>query len=349
MQQRRKRKSPATADRHTRTTDTFAQHQYPTDAAAVTTIPDQTAQQRTGTSAAASSAQPNSARTSLQQTLPITFYGPDMQAQILTQKQVEQDAQLQLQQACARNAAVHAAAKAAHAAQATAQQAAATLLQQALPAGPPPPAAQPTTTTTATSLPSRVRALLPGAQPAQAQSILLTMAGAVPENAIPPAILEKMTMDDHAAVADEFLQQTKATDISSIPPFGASAFSHFWSFVTRFQLEAKEKQASSGAETHAGRSAGKFLKGVPQKRHHFVLIISIGQLEATADADGDIGRSSQLDHSKELDLYFSELYWSSFLGSVQKNRYRNKTTCQKKMCLYVFARKKNQRTQIGFS
>ena len=25
-----------------------------------------------------------------------------------------------------------------------------------------------------------------------------------------------------------------------------------------------------------------------------------------------------MDHSKELDLYFSELYWSSFLGSVQK-------------------------------
>ena len=43
-------------------------------------------------------------------------------------------------------------------------------------------------------------------------------------------------------------------------------------------------------------------------------------LEATADADGDIGRSSQLDHSKELDLYFSELYWSSFLGSVQKKK-----------------------------
>ena len=38
----------------------------------------------------------------------------------------------------------------------------------------------------------------------------------------------------------------------------------------------------------------------------------------------DIGRSSQLDYSKELDLKFSELYWSSFLDSVQKNRYRNK-------------------------
>ena len=32
-----------------------------------------------------------------------------------------------------------------------------------------------------------------------------------------------------------------------------------------------------------------------------------------------------MDHSKELDLYFSELYWSSFLDSVQKTRYRNKT------------------------
>ena len=36
----------------------------------------------------------------------------------------------------------------------------------------------------------------------------------------------------------------------------------------------------------------------------FLLIISIGRLEATADADGDIGRSSQLDHSTEPDLYF---------------------------------------------
>ena len=239
---------------------TFAQHQYPADATAVTAIPDPTAQQRTGTSAAASSAQPNSTRTSLQQTLPINFYGPDMQAQILAQKQAEQDAQLQLQQACARNAAVHAAAKAAHEAQVAAQQTAAALRQQAPPAGPPPPAAPPTTTTTTTSLPSRVRALLSGVQPAQAQSILLTMAGAVPENAIPPAILEKMTMDDHAAVVDAFLQQTEATDISSIPPFGTSAFSHFWSFVTRFQLEAKEKQASSGAKVHADKSTGKLLE-----------------------------------------------------------------------------------------
>ena len=60
-----------------------------------------------------------------------------------------------------------------------------------------------------------------------------------------------------------------------------------------------------------------FLRVTRQKRH-ILLIISIGRLEATADADGDIGRSSQLDHSKELDLYFPELYWSSFLGSVQK-------------------------------
>ena len=238
---------------------TFAQHQYPADATAVTAIPGPTAQQRTGTSAAASSAQPNGTRTSLQQTLPLNFYGPDMQAQILAQKQAEQDA-LQLQQACARNAAVHAAAKAAYEAQVAAQQTAAALRQQAPPAGPPPPTAPPTTTTTTTSLPSRVRALLSGVQPAQAQSILLTMAGAVPENAIPPAILEKMTMDDHAAVVDAFLQQTEATDTSSIPPFGTSAFSHFWSFVTRFQLEAKEKQASSGAKVHADKSTGKLLE-----------------------------------------------------------------------------------------
>ena len=86
------------------------------------------------------------------------------------------------------------------------------------------------------------------------------MAGAVPESTIQPAILEKMPMDDHAAVAGAFLQQTGATDTSSVPPFGTSAFSYFWSFVTRFQLEAKEKQASSGAKTHAGKSTGKLLE-----------------------------------------------------------------------------------------
>ena len=83
------------------------------------------------------------------------------------------------------------------------------------------------------------------------------MAGAVPENTIPPAILETMPMDDHAAVVDAFLQQAEATDTSSVPPFGTSAVSHFWSFVTRFQLEAKEKQASSGAKTHADKSTDK--------------------------------------------------------------------------------------------
>ena len=67
-----------------------------------------------------------------------------------------------------------------------------------------------------------------------------------------------------------------------------------------------------------------YLKGDTTKNVIFLLIISVGRLEATASADGDIGRSSQLDHSKELDLKFSELYWSSFLDSVQKNRYRNK-------------------------
>ena len=43
------------------------------------------------------------------------------------------------------------------------------------------------------------------------------------------------------------------------------------------------------------------------KRHIFnylFIIISIGRLEATAGADGDIGRSSTVDHSKALDLCF---------------------------------------------
>ena len=65
--------------------------------------------------------------------------------------------------------------------------------------------------------------------------------------------------------------------------------------------------------------------GCHDKNVIFLIIISTGRLEATASAGGDIGLSSQLDHSKALDLTFSDLYWSSFLDYVQKNRYRNKT------------------------
>ena len=85
---------------------------------------------------------------------------------------------------------------------------------------------------------------------------------------------------------------------------------------------------------------------VTHKTPYFLLIISIGRLEATASADGDIGRSSHLDHSKELDLYFSELNWSNFLGSVQKKTLQKQNGSS---FLYVFVRKSNQRTQIGFS
>ena len=46
------------------------------------------------------------------------------------------------------------------------------------------------------------------------------------------------------------------------------------------------------------------VKGVSRDVAYLLLIISIGRLEATADDDGDIGRSSQLDDSKEIDLYF---------------------------------------------
>jgi hypothetical protein len=48
-------------------------------------------------------------------------------------------------------------------------------------------------------------------------------------------------------------------------------------------------------------------KGVVTETSYFyylLFIISIGRLEATAGADGDIGRSSTLDHSKALDLCF---------------------------------------------
>ena len=75
-------------------------------------------------------------------------------------------------------------------------------------------------------------------------------------------------------------------------------------------------------------------------------MISIGRLEATAGADGDIGRSSTMDQSKELDLCFSELPWSSFLDSVQKK------TLQKQngsLLLNVFARKIYQRPAMGLN
>ena len=38
--------------------------------------------------------------------------------------------------------------------------------------------------------------------------------------------------------------------------------------------------------------------------YYLLFIISIGRLEATAGAGGDIGRSSTVDHSKALDLCF---------------------------------------------
>ena len=80
---------------------------------------------------------------------------------------------------------------------------------------------------------------------------------------------------------------------------------------------------------HLAKSVASYkcsgLRVTRQKRHTFINYIEIGRLEATADADGDIGRSSTMDQSKELDLCFSELYWSSFLDYAQKKRYRNKT------------------------
>ena len=87
-------------------------------------------------------------------------------------------------------------------------------------------------------------------------------------------------------------------------------------------------------------------KGDLTNRHTFLLIITIGQLRATADVYSDIGRSSQLDHSKALDVYFSELHWPTFLDPVRKRLLQKQNGSS---CLYVFARQKDQRTQIGFS
>ena len=53
-----------------------------------------------------------------------------------------------------------------------------------------------------------------------------------------------------------------------------------------------------------------------------------------------------MDHSKELDLSFSELYWSSFLDCVQNDCYRNKNGY---LLLNVFARKIYQRPVMGLN
>ena len=79
------------------------------------------------------------------------------------------------------------------------------------------------------------------------------------------------------------------------------------------------------------------LKGVPQKRPSFLLIISICRLEATADADGDIGRSSKLTIRKRSIYIFSELYWSSFLGSVQKKNVTETKRPVRNKCVCMFS------------
>ena len=43
-----------------------------------------------------------------------------------------------------------------------------------------------------------------------------------------------------------------------------------------------------------------------------------------------------MDHSKELDLYFSELYWSSFLGSVQKKPWQKQNGLSEKNVFVYF-------------
>ena len=78
-------------------------------------------------------------------------------------------------------------------------------------------------------------------------------------------------------------------------------------------------------------------KGDLTNRHTFLLIIAIGQLRATADVYSDIGRSSQLDHSKALDVYFSELHWSTFLDPVEKDCCKNKTA--RRVCMFSHGRR----------
>ena len=59
--------------------------------------------------------------------------------------------------------------------------------------------------------------------------------------------------------------------------------------------------------------------------YYFETFISIGRLEATADADwviSDGGRSWAI--RKRLISVFPEIYWTGFLGPVRKYRYISK-------------------------
>ena len=60
----------------------------------------------------------------------------------------------------------------------------------------------------------------------------------------------------------------------------------------------------------------------------------IGRLEANTNAGGDIGRSSAMDHSKTLDLWFLELYWSNFLDPIQKKLLQKQKCWKKRFVIY---------------
>ena len=68
----------------------------------------------------------------------------------------------------------------------------------------------------------------------------------------------------------------------------------------------------------------------------------MNQLRATVDVGGGIGRSSEIDRSKAPDLYFLELYWSSFLDFAKKNVTETKRLAISDF-LIVFARENIQR------
>ena len=85
------------------------------------------------------------------------------------------------------------------------------------------------------------------------------------------------------------------------------------------------KPAAASCASAIGRERA-VLKGCAAETPSVLLIITMNQLRATADVCGGIGRSSEMDRSKVLDLYFPKLHWSSFLGFVGKSRYRNKMT-----------------------
>jgi len=69
----------------------------------------------------------------------------------------------------------------------------------------------------------------------------------------------------------------------------------------------------------------------------------MNQIRATAGVGGGIGRSSEIDCSKALDVFSpSELYWSSFLDFARKKNVTETKRLAISDILIVFARERTE-------